>query len=188
MEKPVLLVTRRMPQAVEARAAHDYEARLTASDTPIPDLLARAQGTDAILTCPGDVFNAALIGKLPDSVKVIATFSVGHDHIDVTEANGRGIAVCNTPDVLSLATAETALLLILTASRRAGEGERMIRARRWHGWAPTQLLGVGAEFIKDALRQLTAGRSASVPNVSLSEKAVKSAGFGNLVNLARSNG
>jgi lactate dehydrogenase-like 2-hydroxyacid dehydrogenase len=144
MEKPVLLVTRRMPQAVEARAAHDYEARLTASDTPIPDLLARAQGTDAILTCPGDVFNAALIGKLPDSVKVIATFSVGHDHIDVTEANGRGIAVCNTPDVLSLATAETALLLILTASRRAGEGERMIRARRWHGWAPTQLLGVGA--------------------------------------------
>ena len=53
MEKPVLLVTRRMPQAVEARAGRDYEARLTASDTPIPDLLARAQGTDAILTCPG---------------------------------------------------------------------------------------------------------------------------------------
>jgi lactate dehydrogenase-like 2-hydroxyacid dehydrogenase len=144
MAKPVLLVTRRMPQAVEARAARDYEARLTASDTPIPDLLARAAGADAVLTCPGDAFDAALIGALPDSVRVIATFSVGYDHIDVGAANARGIAVCNTPDVLSLATAETALLLILAASRRAGEGERMIRAGRWAGWAPTQLLGVGA--------------------------------------------
>src|SRR5208283_4418439 len=102
MAKPVLLVTRRLPQAVEARATRDYEARLTASDTPIPDVLARAAGADAILTCPGDHFNAELIGALPDTVKVIATFSVGHDHIDVTEANGRGIAVCNTPEVLSL--------------------------------------------------------------------------------------
>ena len=133
-----------MPQAVEARASHDYEARLTASDTPVPDVLARAQDADAILTCPGDMFDAALIGELPDSVKVIATFSVGYDHIDVGAANARGIAVCNTPEVLSLATAETALLLILAASRRAGEGERMIRAGRWQGWAPTQLLGVGA--------------------------------------------
>jgi lactate dehydrogenase-like 2-hydroxyacid dehydrogenase len=144
MDKPVLLVTRRLPQAVEARAARDYDARLTASDTPIPDLLARAAGADAILTCPGDHINAELIGALPDSVRVIATFSVGYDHIDVAAATGRGIVVCNTPDVLSLATAETALLLILAASRRAGEGERMIRAGRWHGWAPTQLLGVGA--------------------------------------------
>ena len=143
MTKPVLLVTRRMPQAVEARATRDYEARLTASDMPIPDLPARAAGADAILTCPGDTFNAALIGALPDSVKVIATFSVGYEHIDVTAAARRGIAVCNTPEVLSLATAEAALLLILAASRRAGEGERMIRAGRWQGWAPTQLLGVG---------------------------------------------
>ena len=143
MAKPVLLVTRRLPQAVEARATRDYEARLTASDTPIPDLLARAVGADAILTCPGDHINAALIGALPDSVKVIATFSVGYDHIDVAAAAGRGIAVCNTPEVLSLATAETALLLMLAASRRAGEGERMIRDGRWNGWAPTQLLGVG---------------------------------------------
>ena len=90
------------------------------------------------------MFDAALIGALPDSVKVIATFSVGYDHIDVGAATARGIAVCNTPDVLSLATAEAALLLILAASRRAGEGERMIRAGRWQGWAPTQLLGVGA--------------------------------------------
>jgi lactate dehydrogenase-like 2-hydroxyacid dehydrogenase len=143
MAKPVLLITRRLPPEVEARATRDYDARLTASDTPIPDVLARAAGADAVLTCPGDAFDATLIGALPASVKVIGTFSVGYDHIDVAAARARGIAVCNTPEVLSLATAETALLLILSAARRSGEGERMIRAGRWDGWAPTQLLGVG---------------------------------------------
>jgi lactate dehydrogenase-like 2-hydroxyacid dehydrogenase len=143
MPKPVLLVTRRLPPAVEARAAAEFDARLTGSDLPMPDVLARASGADAILTCPGDKLDTALIAALPATVKVIATFSVGFDHIDVQAASARGIAVCNTPDVLSAATAETALLLILAAARRAGEGERLIRSGRWHGWAPTQLLGVG---------------------------------------------
>ena len=143
MAKPVLLVTRRMPPAVEARAAAEFEARLTTSDVPMSDVVAHAAGAAAILTCPGDTFDAALIAALPASVKVIATFSVGYDHVDVASAAARGIAVCNTPDVLSVATAETALLLILAAARRAGEGERLIRSGRWQGWAPTQLLGVG---------------------------------------------
>ena len=141
MPKSVLLVTRRLPAAVEAQAQQDYHARLTASDTPIADLVARAAGADAILCCPGDVLNAAAIAALPASVKVIGTFSVGYDHIDLAAAAGRGIKVCNTPDVLSVATAECAMLLVLAASRRAGEGERLIRAGRWQGWAPTQLLG-----------------------------------------------
>jgi lactate dehydrogenase-like 2-hydroxyacid dehydrogenase len=72
---------------------------------------------------------------------VIATFSVGYDHIDDHAAAARGIAVCNTPDVLSVTTAETALLLMLMAARRAGEGGRMVRAGRWHGWAPTGRIG-----------------------------------------------
>jgi lactate dehydrogenase-like 2-hydroxyacid dehydrogenase len=143
MAKPVLLVTRRIPPAVEARAAAEFDARLTASDVPITDIVARAAGADGLLTCPGDNIDAALIAALPASVKVIATFSVGYDHIDLAGAAARGIAVCNTPDVLSVATAETALLLILAAARRAGEGERLIRSGRWQGWAPTQLLGVG---------------------------------------------
>jgi lactate dehydrogenase-like 2-hydroxyacid dehydrogenase len=143
MSRPILLVTRRMPPAVEARAAAEFEARLATSDLPMPDIVAQAQSADAILTCPGDKIDAALIAALPASVKVIATFSVGFDHIDIAAAAARGIAVCNTPDVLSVTTAETALLLILAASRRAGEGERLIRAGRWQGWAPTQLLGVG---------------------------------------------
>ncbi len=143
MSKPVLLVTRRLPSNVEQRAAAEFDARLTTSDLPMPDVLAQADGADAILTCPGDRIDAALIAGLPASVKVIGTFSVGFDHIDVAAAAASGIAVCNTPDVLSVTTAETALLLMLAAARRAGEGERLIRAGRWQGWAPTQLLGVG---------------------------------------------
>jgi lactate dehydrogenase-like 2-hydroxyacid dehydrogenase len=141
MPKPILLVTRRLPAEIEAMAAQGFDARLTPSDTPIPDLLARADGAKAILCCPGDRLDAATITALPDSVKVIGTFSVGHDHIDVAAAGRRGIKVCNTPDVLSVATAECAILLLLAAARRAGEGERLVRSGQWDGWAPTQLLG-----------------------------------------------
>jgi lactate dehydrogenase-like 2-hydroxyacid dehydrogenase len=79
------------------------------------------------------------------STKIIATFSVGFDHIDIAAANARGIVVTNTPEVLSFATAECAFTLMLMAARRAGEGERMVRAGKWKGWAPTQLLGVTLE-------------------------------------------
>jgi lactate dehydrogenase-like 2-hydroxyacid dehydrogenase len=143
MSKPILFATRRLPPAVESRAVRDYAARLTASDTPIADIVAGAEGASAIICCPGDVLDAAVIGALPDSVRVIATFSVGYDHVDVAAAKSRGIAVCNTPDVLSVATAECALLLMLAAARRAGEGERLIRSGKWYGWAPTQLMGAG---------------------------------------------
>jgi lactate dehydrogenase-like 2-hydroxyacid dehydrogenase len=78
-------------------------------------------------------------------VKALATFSVGFDHIDVAAAKARGLVVTNTPEVLSFATAECAFTLMLMAARRAGEGERMVRARRWEGWAPTQLMGVTLE-------------------------------------------
>lgn len=136
-----LFVTRRLPAAIEAIAAQDFTARLTASDTAIPDLAAKAQGADAILCCPGDLLDAKAIAALPASIKVIGTFSVGYDHIDVAAARARGIKLCNTPDVLSVATAECAMLLLLAAARRAGEGERLIRSGLWQGWAPTQLLG-----------------------------------------------
>lgn len=138
-----LLVTRRLPAAVEARATRDYDALLNATDVPHgPDDIVRlAEGADAILCCPADKFDAALIDRLPASVRVIGTFSVGYDHLAVEAAARRGIKLCNTPDVLSQATAELAMLLILSAARRAGEGERLLRAGQWTGWAPTQLLG-----------------------------------------------
>jgi lactate dehydrogenase-like 2-hydroxyacid dehydrogenase len=137
----VLFVTRHLPDAIEALAAKDFDARLTQSDVAIPDLVARAEGADAVLCCPGDMLDAKTIAALPASVKVIGTFSVGYDHIDIAAARARGIKLCNTPDVLSVATAECAMLLLLTAARRAGEGERLVRSGKWAGWAPTQLLG-----------------------------------------------
>ena len=145
MTKPILLVTRRLPPAVEARAARDYDARLNADDTPVTgaDILARAEGASAVLCCPAERLDAATIQALPDMVRVIGTFSVGFDHVDIEAARARGIAVVNTPDVLSVATAECAMLLILAAARRAGEGERLVRSGQWQGWAPTQLLGTG---------------------------------------------
>jgi lactate dehydrogenase-like 2-hydroxyacid dehydrogenase len=144
MTKPVLLVTRRLPPAVEVRAVRDYEARLNPGDLPRSgaDIVRLAQGAAAILCCPAERMDAATIAALPESVRVIATFSVGYDHVAVEAANARGIVVCNTPGVLSVATAETAMLLILAAARRAGEGERLVRSGQWQGWAPTQLLGI----------------------------------------------
>ncbi len=143
MSKPVLAITRRLPQAVEARAAAEFEARLSEADAPVirADILRISQGADALLCCPAEKLDAGTIAALPASIKVIGTFSVGFDHIDLAAARARGLPVVNTPDVLSVATAECAMMLILAAARRAGEGERLLRAGKWTGWAPTQLIG-----------------------------------------------
>jgi lactate dehydrogenase-like 2-hydroxyacid dehydrogenase len=151
MPKPVLLLTRKLPEAIEARAARDYEAALNSADDPWfrdgAEIARRATRLNAagVLCAAGDPMNAATIAALPASVKIIATFSVGFDHIDIAAARARGIIVTNTPEVLSFATAECAFTLMLMAARRAGEGERMVRARQWEGWAPTQLMGVTLE-------------------------------------------
>lgn len=141
--KPVILCTRRFPAAVEDRLRRDYAPRLNPDDVPItaPDLPARAEGCHALLVTPTDRLDASTIQKLPDSLQAIATFSVGFEHIDLEAARQRRITVTNTPGVLTEATAEIALLLMLGAARRASEGERMMRADSWSGWAPTQLLG-----------------------------------------------
>ena len=150
MTKPVLLLTRKLP-GIEARAARDYDARLNAADDPWTDdgaeIARRATeaGAAGVFCAAGDPMNAACIAALPDSVKVIATFSVGFDHVALDAAKARGIVVTNTPEVLSFATAECAFTLMLMAARRAGEGERMVRAGQWEGWAPTQLMGVTLE-------------------------------------------
>lgn len=143
--RPVLLVTRRLPEAVEARAARDFDARLNPEDRALSGAdiaaLAAETGAGGILCTAGDRLDAAAIAALPDAVRIVATFSVGTDHIDLNAAKARGLIVTNTPDVLTDATADIALLLMLGAARRASEGERMIRAGAWTGWTPTQLLG-----------------------------------------------
>jgi len=95
MAKPILLVTRRLPQAVEARAVRDYEARLNPEDVPRSgaDILRLADGAAAILCCPADRLDAATIAALPGMVRVIATFSVGYDHVAVEAAAAHGITV-----------------------------------------------------------------------------------------------
>ncbi|SFK39301.1 2-hydroxyacid dehydrogenase [Falsiroseomonas stagni] len=151
MPKPILLLTRKLPDAIEARAARDYDARLNSSDDPWSrdgaEIARRAAecGAAGILCAAGDPMGAATIEALPPSVKIIATFSVGTDHLSIPAAAARGITVANTPGVLSFATAECAFTLMLMAARRAGEGERLVRARAWTGWAPTQLMGVTLE-------------------------------------------
>jgi lactate dehydrogenase-like 2-hydroxyacid dehydrogenase len=143
MHRPRLFVTRKLPPAVEARAARDYEAVFNNGDT-LPsgeDILAGAAGMDGLLVTVTDRINAALIQALPESIRIIATFSVGYDHIDVAAAKARGIIVTNTPDVLTDATAEIALLLMLGAARNATSSIAALRGGEWKNWAPTGMLG-----------------------------------------------
>ena len=139
-----VLVTRKLTPAVEARLRATYDADLNTDDVPYSAdaLLSRAAETHALLPTVTDKLDAALIKALPDSVRIISSFGVGIDHIDLEAAAARSIAVTNTPDVLTDATAELALLLILAAARGASAGERLVRAGNWTGWAPTAELGL----------------------------------------------
>jgi glyoxylate reductase len=141
--KMKVLVTRKLPKPVEARLSNDFDALLNAEDLPLSEqqLLERSVGRDGLLITPGEKFTSHMIGALPASVRIIATFSVGHDHIDLAAAKARGIAVTNTPDVLTDATADIAMLLILGAARGASWGDRMVRENRWASWSPTAPLG-----------------------------------------------
>ncbi len=141
-----VVFSRRLPAAVEARAAETYTLRANPQDLALDaaELAERCQGAEALVVCPADRLSAATIAALPATLRIIGTFSVGTDHIDLDSVRARGWVVINTPDVLTDATADLAILLMLAAARRAGEGERLVRAGPgvWTGWAPTQLLGL----------------------------------------------
>jgi lactate dehydrogenase-like 2-hydroxyacid dehydrogenase len=142
--KPRVLATRHFPPDVEARLAANFDARLNPEDKLYdgPALVKATEGFDGIMCAAGDPLNADTIGKLPGSVRMIATFSVGYEHVDVAAAAKRGILVSNTPDVLTDATADIAMLCMLGAARRTHEGTTMLRTHNWIGWEPTQLMGV----------------------------------------------
>ncbi|HYL81326.1 MAG TPA: D-glycerate dehydrogenase [Candidatus Acidoferrum sp.] len=141
--KPVVLVTRKLPDAVEDRLRREYEPRLNPDDRlySSDQLLERAAGAAAIVPCHTERFSAEVIRRLPDSVRIIANFSVGFDHVDLEAAKARGIIVTNTPEVLSDATAELTIMLMLGAARRASEGERLVRTRQWRDWSPSFMVG-----------------------------------------------
>ncbi len=142
-EKPVVLVGRKLPEAVEARLARDYQPRLNPDDRLYTgeELIALAEGAAAVLPCHTEHLTAELIAQLPQSVRAICNYSVGVDHVDLAAAKARGIIVTNTPDVLSDATAEIAILLMLGAARRASEGERLVRSATWKDWSPSFMVG-----------------------------------------------
>jgi lactate dehydrogenase-like 2-hydroxyacid dehydrogenase len=141
--RPVVIVTRRLPQAVEAELTHDFDARLNPEDRPLgPDgLRAALSGADAVLCTVTDRLSADVLSVEPLRARLLANFGVGFNHIDVEAAKRRGLAVSNTPDVLTDATADIAMTLLLMVARRAGEGERHLRNGAWSGWRPTHMLG-----------------------------------------------
>jgi len=143
MSKPTILVTRKLPDDVEARLLRDYDARLNTSDKIYNNakILELAQGAVAIIPCHTEKMDAELIQKLPESVKALCCFSVGYDHININAAKAKGIQVTNTPNVLNDATAEIAMLLLLGAARREFEGETQIRTDSWADWGATFQLG-----------------------------------------------
>ena len=142
-KKPVVLVTRKLPAAVEQKLADHFTTILNPDDSlySIDEMLELAAEADAILPCHTEKFSAETIARLPERVKVIANFSVGVDHVDLDAARQKGVIVTNTPDVLSDATAEIAILLMLGAARRASEGERLVRSRQWKDWSPAFMVG-----------------------------------------------
>jgi lactate dehydrogenase-like 2-hydroxyacid dehydrogenase len=143
MAKPRILVTRRWPAAVEARLADLFDADLNVSDRPLDqDCLKQAmQRYDAILPTVTDRIGAATLELDRPQARILANYGVGYSHIDMASAGQHGIVVTNTPDVLSECTADLAMTLLLMVARRAGEGERELRAGRWVGWRPTHLVG-----------------------------------------------
>jgi lactate dehydrogenase-like 2-hydroxyacid dehydrogenase len=141
--RPVVVVTRRLPQAVERRALELFDARLNASDTPLTaDQLREAMRTaDGLLPTVSDAITSTVLDATPRRVKIVANFGVGYNNIDVAAARDLGIIVTNTPDVLTEDTADLAMALLLMAARRLGEGERHVRGGHWTGWRPTHMLG-----------------------------------------------
>jgi lactate dehydrogenase-like 2-hydroxyacid dehydrogenase len=144
-DRPKLLVTRRLPEAVERHLGQTWDTTLSADDRPL-DAAALAEGMtryDAWMPTITDRITADLLATPGRRVRMLANYGAGVDHIDLTAAREVGVVVTNTPDVLTEATAEIAILLMLMAARRAGEGERELRGGQWSGWRPSHLIGQG---------------------------------------------
>jgi lactate dehydrogenase-like 2-hydroxyacid dehydrogenase len=141
--RPVVVVTRRLPEPVHQALAREFDARLNPEDRPltVDGLKEALRSADALLTTVTDKVTDEVLATEPRRAKLVANFGVGFNNIDVEAAKARGIAVSNTPDVLTDATADLAVTLLLMTARRTGEGERHLRGGHWIGWRPTHMLG-----------------------------------------------
>jgi len=142
-KKPVVFLTRKLPDSTETRMRELFDARLNESDTPLSGEALRAivKEADVLVPTVTDRIDADLIEAAGDQLKLIASFGTGVDHIDLAAARARGITVTNTPGVLTEDTADVALALMLAVPRRIAEGDKRARSGDWTGWSPTGMLG-----------------------------------------------
>jgi lactate dehydrogenase-like 2-hydroxyacid dehydrogenase len=143
MAKPILVVPTRYTKEVEDRIDRDYSARRNPSQFPFSqqELLSATEGADALFITPADRLDSEFFQKVSPTLKIVATFSVGFEHIDLEAASRRNIPVAYTPGVNSEATADIAMLLLLGASRRAYEAQELVRTGAWKPMSPDMLLG-----------------------------------------------
>ena len=144
-DRPLVIVTRRLPDGIEARMRDLFDVRLNVSDTPMDaNALKEAVKTAEILVpTVTDRVGADIIEDAGPELKLIANFGVGYNHIDIKAARARGIQVTNTPGVLTDATADITMTLLLAVTRRALEGSDVLRSGKFAGWNPTWMMGVG---------------------------------------------
>ena len=143
-KKPLVVVTRRLPELVETRMRELFDARLNIDDKPMSqaDIVEAMREADVLVPTITDHINAAMIAQAGEQMKLIANFGNGVDHIDVTSALRRGITVTNTPGVLTEDTADMTMALILAVPRRLAEGAQVLTGNQeWTGWSPTWMLG-----------------------------------------------
>ncbi|SON57298.1 Glycerate dehydrogenase [Hartmannibacter diazotrophicus] len=142
-KKPIVFVTRKLPDVVETRMRELFDTRLNADDHPMTqaELTAAVAEADVLVPTVTDRIDAAVLAKAGPNLKLIANFGNGVDNIDVESANNRGIAVTNTPGVLTEDTADMTMALILAVPRRMSEGLKVMESGEWTGWSPTFMLG-----------------------------------------------
>jgi len=142
-KKPVVIVTRKLPDIVETRMMELFDCRLNLDDKPLSrdELIAAVKETEILVPTVTDKIDREILDAAGSQLKLIASFGTGIDHIDFIAAKERGIIVSNTPDVLTEDTADMTMGLILAVPRRLSEGERLVRAGKWEGWSPTSMLG-----------------------------------------------
>lgn len=143
MARPTIWIPRRLSDATLERAQRDYDCIINWDDglSSADDIVAMSANVDGMIPCHSEHFSAGIAERLDPRLKIIANHSVGVDHCDLVALAARGITVTNTPDVLSDATAEVAMLLMLGAARRAVEGDRLVRNGKWDFWSPSFMVG-----------------------------------------------
>jgi glyoxylate reductase len=141
--KPIVVITRKLPDPIETRMMELFDVRLNIDDRPMTqaDLVEAVKTADVLVPTVTDRIDSAVLSQASPKLRLIASFGTGVDHIDLASARQRGITVTNTPGVLTEDTADMTMTLILAVPRRLAEGERLIRSGQWKGWGPTSMLG-----------------------------------------------